>query len=313
MNRLRALVDVVMRTFTSWRQDRTIRQGAGVAYYGLFAIIPLLAITAALAEILFGTVDMEAYFQQRLSEVGLEPSDEASAAFTEELNDASTQSSLGAVGLVSLLFASSLLFVALSDAIQAIWRAPVETGVLESLRRRLLGFVMVLLTAAVLIGGFAVSAVSGAAEALIPGDVVVLERLADLLTGAVSGVLLASTIALLFRYVSPVTVPWRIAILSALVTSGVMYVGTAVVGWFMARFGGTSVTGAFGAVIAVLTWIYFEAQILLAGVQLSKVMTQDALGDNAAALDPSSETAGGVIPTQAPTPVQNLTEDVTKT
>ena len=39
-----------LRTYEAWRQDRTHRLGAGLAYYALFTIVPLLALTAALAD-----------------------------------------------------------------------------------------------------------------------------------------------------------------------------------------------------------------------------------------------------------------------
>ena len=279
---MRRLVDLGLRTYTAWREDRTIRLGAGLAYYGLFTIIPLLALTAAFAELLFGAADMQAYFEERLTELGFTPSDEASASLTEEINKASVQSSLGLVGGVSLLFASSLLFVALADAIKEIWRAPVEAGVWESVRRRLVAFVMVLATGAVLITGFALSAISGAAESLMPGDSDVLKSLSELLTGAVSWALLATTIALLFRYMSPVTVRWPVALVTALATAVMLIIGTVAIGWLLSEFGGGSVTGAFGAVLAVLSWIYFEAQILLVGVQLSKVITLDERESGAA-------------------------------
>ncbi|MGI9601422.1 MAG: YihY/virulence factor BrkB family protein [Acidimicrobiales bacterium] len=278
----RQLYDIVLATYSSWRNDRTIRLGAGLAYYGLFTIIPLLALTAALAEMLFGTVDMTDYLADRLAQIGVTDDGTIGAEITAELNRQSVQSSLGLIGVVSLLFASSLLFVALTDAIREIWGVPVESGFRETIQRRLIGFIMVLATGAVLIAGFALSVVAGAAEALVPGNTQLLDDLAELLTGAGSAALLAATIAVLYRYVGAFQVKWSIAFTAAAATSVTMILGTYVLGVVLGEFGGSSVSGAFGAILALLTWIYVEAQILLVGVQLSKVLALRNQPDDAA-------------------------------
>ena len=48
--------DAIVETHLEWRTDRTLRLGAGLAYYALFTIVPFLALTAALAWQVFGLV-----------------------------------------------------------------------------------------------------------------------------------------------------------------------------------------------------------------------------------------------------------------
>ncbi len=52
-----------------------------------------------------------------------------------------------------------------------------------------------------------------------------------------------------------------------------MVVGAQAISWYLTRFGGASMSGAFGALLAMLSWVYYEAQILLGGVQLVKTLT----------------------------------------
>jgi membrane protein len=61
-------------------------------------------------------------------------------------------------------------------------------------------------------------------------------------------------------------------IVAATITTVMLILGTVAIGWYLRRFGGASLGGAFGAVLLALTWVYYEAQILLAGVQLTKVL-----------------------------------------
>ncbi|MGI9623476.1 MAG: YihY/virulence factor BrkB family protein, partial [Acidimicrobiales bacterium] len=198
-NLIREGVQVSFATYRSWREDRTIRLGAGLAYYMLFTIVPLLALTAALAEWLFGTDEVQNYINDRLAQVGVDQGEAGAEAISDELSDASTKSSLGVVGIASLIFASSLVFMALSDAINVIWDVPVRSGVWRTIKRRLVAFLMVLATGAVIIATFAVAAVSGAAQALVSQDIVLVEEVTRLLTAAASGLALAFALACLYR------------------------------------------------------------------------------------------------------------------
>ncbi len=264
---------VVFATYDQWRNDRTLRLGAGLAYYALFAIVPFLALTAALAEALFGLAGVEEYLVDRIQQLGVADADTAGASIAAELERHSVQSSLGLLGLGSLLFASSLVFLALVDAVNSIWHVPVRSGIRNSVRRRLTSFLMVLSTGFVLIAGLAISAISGAVEHLIPGGVEIVEALAALFGALASASSLVVILALLFRYIGPRRVPWTAAILTALVTTGLMVVGTEAIGWYLRTFGGSSLSGAFGAVLLALSWVYYEAQIVLVGIQLVKVLS----------------------------------------
>jgi len=265
--------NVLMETYAAWRSDRTIRLGAGLAYYALFTVVPLLALTAALAEWFFGSAEMRAYFADLLSGLGPVDAETVSSTITNELTDRSVRSSLGVVGIVSLLFASSLLFLALVDAINVIWDVPVRKGIWVTVRRRLISFLMVLATGGVLIAGLAVTAVAGAAEAIVPGDISFPEPLPSLMSGLASWAALVVAVAMLFRFIGPVKVSWPISLFSATTTSAFLYLGTIAISWYLQRFGSSSMSGVFGAVLVALTFVYYEAQILLAGAQLAKVLT----------------------------------------
>jgi membrane protein len=266
-------VEVVIQTYASWREDRTLRLGAGLAYYALFTFVPFFALTAALAEQLFGLIDMASYLTDRLEQLGIVDADAAGESIATELNRRSVSSSLGIIGAGSLLFASSLVFLALVDAINTIWNVPVRSGLRNSVRRRLVSFLMVLVTGVVLIAALALSTVTGVIERFIPGSIEIASSLSAILGWVASASSLAIALALLFRYVGPVRAPWIPAASSAVATAFLMVVGAQAISWYLTRFGGSSLSGAFGALLALLSWVYYEAQILLGGVQMVKTLT----------------------------------------
>jgi membrane protein len=266
--------ETITETYAEWRMDRTLRLGAGLAYYALFTIVPFLALTAALAGQIFGLIEVEEFLTERVGQMGVVEPELAAQSIADELQRRSVQSSLGIVGAGSLLFASSLVFLALVDAVNTIWHVPVRVGFGNSIRRRLLSFLMVLVTGSVLVAALAISAVSGAAARLVPGDVPVLDSVATLVTSLASGSALVVVLTLLFRYLGPVRAPWLAGVVSALTTTAMLVIGTEAIGWYLRNIGGSSLSGAFGAVLVVLSWVYYESQIVLAGVQFAKVLTR---------------------------------------
>ena len=274
---LGVVVEVINQTYTSWREDRTLRLGAGLAFYTLFAIVPFLALTVALAEQLFGMIDMAGYLSDRLAQLGIVEAETAGESIATELSRRSVTSTLGIIGIGSLLFASSLVFLALVDAINAIWNVPVRSGLRNTVRRRLVSFIMVLVTGVVLIAGVAISTLSGAVERLVPGSIEVPGTLLALIDWLISSSSLAVALTLLFRYVGPVRAPWLPTAFAAAATAFLMVVGAQAISWYLTTFGGSSLSGAFGALLLILSWVYYEAQILLGGVQLVKVLTRRGL------------------------------------
>ncbi|MFT6289548.1 MAG: membrane protein [Ilumatobacter sp.] len=279
---LGSIVEVVGQTYTSWRKDRTLRLGAGLAFYALFTIVPFLALIAALAEELFGLVDLAGYLEDRLEQMGIVNAEGAGQSIATELSQRSVTSGLGIIGVGSLLFASSLVFLALVDAINTIWDVPVRKGLRNSVRRRLVSFLMVLVTGAALIVTLALSTVTGAVERLVPGSTEFVGTLSTLLGLLASASSLAVALTLLFRYVGSVRAAWLPAASSGVATALLMVVGAQGISWYLSNFGGSSLSGAFGAVLVLLSWVYYEAQILLGGVQLVKVLTtRQGLGPEA--------------------------------
>ena len=69
---------------------RTIRLGAGIAYYGLFALIPILALSLAVAGLVVSDADVQAYLDDRLVEVFGPEAAGFSAAIASVLGESGT-------------------------------------------------------------------------------------------------------------------------------------------------------------------------------------------------------------------------------
>ena len=268
--RVRDFIDLLGETYHEWRNDRVLRLGAGLAYYALFGIVPFLTILVAAAGLIFSNQDVQTFLKETLDGWVKGDVDALAAGLTEMIDG--SLGGLGLIGAGTLLFAASVVFYALQDILNVIWHAPVRAGLENTLRRRVLAFGVVLLTAAVLIASFLVNAFIGLTQTVIPGDLAILDSLAPLITSASSWVLGICAIALLFRLLPYVEVPWRHAFIGGSAAALLAVTGSALFGIYFSTYGAASLSGVAGSIAVFLLWAYYQVQILLACAELTRVM-----------------------------------------
>ncbi len=273
----RLAADILGDAYRHWRSMRAIRLGAGLSYYALFAIVPLLVLAAALVGRLIPVDEAVAVLRGVIDGI---PSIDAQELATDIVDRVTRSSSgLGLIGAVSAVVAASIVFLALQDALNVIWEAPVRVGLRSSIRRRLLSAAVALLTALLFISSFVVQAIVGFAERIVPGDIELFESLAGAITTASSWALGVGTIALLYKVLPYAEVSWRHALAGGAITAALVALGTTLIGWYISRFATSSVSGAAGSIVAFLLWVYYEAQIILGGAVLTKILNdRGALG-----------------------------------
>ena len=278
IERLRSLLSflrgVIVETYVSWRSHRTIRLGASLAYYGLFAIVPLLAISLAVAGLVISDADVQEVLASVLGNVVDGDGEQYAAQLTEAINASSTASSLGLLGVGSLLLTASLVFVALQDAFDTIWEVPVSHGTWASLRRRFLAFAVVLLAGAFLVASFAVVSISNLFLRIFPESSTLIDVAADLLASVGSVALLAIVITALFHFLTRDGLSWRVTATGGVITAVALTLGNRVFIEYMRRYGASSLVGVAGSVLVAIVWIYTIAQIVLAGAELTRILQQ---------------------------------------
>ncbi len=287
---LRWLYHLLRDTYNIWYEERTIRLGAGLAYYGIFAIVPLATLAGALAQVLFSQAEVQQFIAEQLQSIlGQQEAGDIATQLTDILSTGQSATSLGLIGLISLVVAASLVFVALQDALNVIWNEPRVRGMQSLIHRYALAYGVVMLMGSLLVAGLLVQSIAGLAEHLIPGQFTVLESLAELVGVLASWALAIGVLAVLFKILPHTTVPWKASVISATVTAGAMAIGSWAVGVYLSRYSTSSVAGAAGSVVMVLIWIYYIAQIMLAGAVLTRTLTQRIDNPPAAAATASAD------------------------
>jgi len=261
---------VLTTAYSNWARHRSARLGAALAYYSVFSLGPILLIVISIAGLWFGKDavrgSLTAQFRGLLGPDGAQ-------AVEAMLKGASSVESGGiaaASGVVLLLIAALGVVVQLKDALNTIWDAPEPqgSGVWWYIRTYLislagvmaLGFLlMVSLVISTVLAGISTWAGTAGSEALLWEGV----------NFAVSLGVLTGLFGMLFKWFPDVPVRWRDVWPGALASALLFEVGKLAIAWYIGSQGLQSTYGAAASLVVLLIWVYYTAQIVLFGAEIS--------------------------------------------
>jgi membrane protein len=270
---LRRTWSLIRESVEDYIEDDAMSRGAAIAYYCFFSVAPLLVIATAIAGLFFGPQAVQGAVAQHLEAL----MGTTGAQVVEDLIRGAADQQAGRIatiiGVVVLLVTASSVFTEVQTALNVIWRAPppVQGTLLHAACNKLLSVALVLGTGVLLLASLlataVLAAVTGWATELVPETGAFLGPLNFALSFVTTTVLFATIYKVLPRRL----VAWRDVGVGALVTAFLFTLGKSLIGWYIGTTGIASTYGAAGALMAVLLWIYYSAQIFLLGAEFTKV------------------------------------------
>jgi len=265
---VRTAAHTLLNAARAWSADRAVRLGAGIAYYSLFALIPVLFLAVSLAGFFFGQDVAGGAIEDAISDAISPEIAELVVMAIDEVQGYNADSLLPLFSIGVLVFSASLLFVAWKDVVAIIWEVPRESGVRAKLRRRLFALAAVLGSGILLtLVIFAETLVGSLGNLLATGALDVLLRITSSVVPALLGALF---LAILFKYTLDFQIAWRSVWLAAAVTIVMLSIGAWGYGIYLDEMGFKSASGVAGTLLLGLALVYYSAQILLFGVEVTK-------------------------------------------
>jgi membrane protein len=170
------------------------------------------------------------------------------------------------VGSAFLFVGATSVFAELQDALDRIWRAPLQVntfGLWRLVRARLLSFGMILGIGFLLMVSLAfsagVAALSKWWEALFHGW----STVAFIINLAASLILSTAVFAMIYKLMPRVQIDWRDVWIGAVVTALLFITGKFLIGLYLGRSGISARFGSAGSLVVVLLWVYYSAQVFL--------------------------------------------------
>jgi membrane protein len=257
----------------AWLADNAPRFGAALAFYTLFSIAPVLIVAVSVAGFVFGEKAAQGEIVRQFQ--GLMGTQGATAI--ETIIQSTNRPALGVftttLGLLATIVGASGAFNELQDALNTIWKVDsrAQSFWMVKIKQRFFSLGLVVGTGFLLLTSLVVTAALSAAERflgnLLPMSVILLESINFVFSFGMITILFA----LILKFIPDTTILWRDVRIGAAVTSLLFTVGKVVIGLYLGHSALTSAYGAAASLVIFLIWIYYSAQILLFGAEITHV------------------------------------------
>jgi membrane protein len=266
-----AVRDLAREAGSAWLEDNAPRMGAALAFYTLFSLAPVLIIVVWIAALVFGRVAAQG---EVIRQFQLLMGPEASS-LVESIIRSSVRPKLdvpnAVVGFFAIVVGASGAFNELQDALNTIWRVEGKgkSFWLASLWQRLFSLSLVAATGFILLTSLLLNTAIAIAQksfvAFYPIPTVSLQAVNFILQFGVTLVLFA----MMFKVIPDVEIPWRDVWMGASVSALFLGFGKIAIGLYLGHSSLTSAYGAAASLVVLLVWVYYSAQILLFGAELT--------------------------------------------
>lgn len=265
------------RAFLSFNEDKCLKLSASLAYYSIFSIGPLLIIIIWLLSFFYGKYYDDFSAKQnvldRITETfGAQSTDQLQTILDNMLITANSNIGI-LIGLGTLIFASTKVFIDIQDSINIIWRIKPKPkkGWIKYILNRLISFSMVLglgflLIASLLINSIILVLVNFFNE-IIPG---ISNQMLNNLNIALTFIIITTTFGFIFKFLPDAKVRTKTVIYGAVLTSLLFMLGRFGLSIYLQNNATASAFGAAGSIIILMLWVYYSAAILYYGAEFIK-------------------------------------------
>ncbi|MBN1248827.1 MAG: YihY/virulence factor BrkB family protein [Anaerolineae bacterium] len=270
------IVRVLRRAAKRYRETEASQGAAGLAYYMLFSLFPLMLLLVTVASYILN-LRSESAFRRAVGFVS-EAIPVSQDLISGNLNTVlERRGTVGVFGLISTLWSASGAFTILSQHVNAAWSS---TDSRSFVRKRLAAFAMVGAVALLLLLSLAGTAALQVLPRLQLPDGI-FQRL-QTATWPVILRLVPLTFTMLmflalYRWAPTKQVSWRAVLWGSGVTAMTWEIAKSLFTWFLnsglANY--RLVYGSLGSVVALLFWIYISASIALFGAHLTAALDGD--------------------------------------
>ncbi len=268
---LRLAWSLLKATVAGYIEDDALSRGAAIAYYTVFAIAPMLVIVISMTGLVYGE---EAARGAIVGQLRGMMGHEAAEAIQTMIASAGNRRSgtLGAVlGFGALLLTATGVFGEMQTGLNVIWKAePKSSTVTRLIRARAASLGLIAALGFLLMVSLAVSAAITAFGHLLQHVLPDVDLLLRLVNFLISLVLISVLFAAIYKILPDAPTTWEDVGVGAVVTAFLFTVGKTVIGLYIGSSAVASSYGAAGALVIVLLWVYYSAQIFLLGAEFTR-------------------------------------------
>lgn len=286
---MRLMLEAFWIALKTYVQKGAFHHGAALAYYTLFALIPIIYLTTSIYGRVIGQQNMREIITTLLkSGLGLQDSGSI-LQLVDSMSIEKPNFFLELVSIGVLLYTCSAFMISLKRSLNEFFQVSKKSRedsnlFMEIIGFRFLGVLLLAVFALVIIlfyflQIFIFSAITSWLH-WNNGFVDISLQLLQILLTLLSNILIFT---LIFKYMHNAKVSWRIARDGAVVTAILLYLSQWIIGYYLQHYFIMGTLGVANSIFIMLAWVHYSAQIVFFGAQftfqISKVL-QDRILSN---------------------------------
>jgi membrane protein len=275
----RRIAKLAGEIFDHWSRDNAPRLAASLAYYTILSSAPLLVISIALADRVFG---QDAVQGQLAWEIQTLVGGDAAKAIQAVLRDAHRPASgliATILSVATLIVGASSVVVELNSALNLIWGIPDPdagswfVNILLLIKQRLYSSLIVLAAGCLLLISLVAGVIIETIGKFFPLPTP--DWVLHVATFAASFFVVMLLFAAIYKWLPDVHLRWSDVLIGAAVTALLFAIGKQLLAIYLSRVGFQSTYGAAWTLVIFLVWVYYSAQLFFLGAEFTKVYTRN--------------------------------------
>ena len=266
------IVVLLVRTVEEMSADDATHMAAGVAYYVMFSIFPLLLGLTAIFSLFLESAAIRETVETELTGFVADVLP-GSGNFVEENIEATRdfRGALGTIAIVGLIWSGSAVFGAVTRAVNRAWDVHRDRPFFISKPRQLAMALGTGLLFTLSMGSATVARFSDRLDQFdVPGLTFLVDVFGLVLLQGTSFILMLAIFLLIYKFMPNTKTYWRYIWPGALVAAVLFEIGKNLFIFYLNRFASFgNVYGSLAPVIILLTWAYFSSIIVILGAELS--------------------------------------------
>lgn len=276
----RRIIAVTGDIFDYYSKDNVPRLAASLAYYTILSAAPLLVISVAVADRVFGQQAVQGQLAWEIQTLVGGDAAQAIQAVVLDAHKPVVGLTATVISLLTLIVGASSVVVELHDALNLIWEVPSPSGawltnILDFVKQRFYSALVVMAAGCLLLFSLIVSAAITTIGQFFLPLLPTSEWLLHLATFAASFVVVTLLFGAIYKLLPDVRLRWNDVLIGASVSSLLFTIGKQLLAIYLGRVGFQSIYGAAGTVVIFLVWVYYSAQLFFLGAEFTKVYTRD--------------------------------------
>jgi membrane protein len=251
-----------------------LTRGAAIAFYAVTSLAPVLLVVVAVAGLVFGQDVVRSNLVEQVSGLVGREGGELVKTMLTRASDKESSIWASLLGALTIVVTVSGVFGEMQTALNRAWEVPAASDEpwFSIIRARAASLGLVVVLGFLLMVSLAASAAVSAFGNYMGSHVSFAPVVLSILNTIISLLLFTVLFSAIYKVLPDRPLSWREVVVGALITAVLFTIGKSLIGWYLGTTAAGSGYGAAGALILILLWGYYSAQIFLFGAEITRAM-----------------------------------------